>query len=215
MNLPRVYEYRFKDVDQSARAAVWREIARDLDLRMGRPQTVLDPAAGRCELINSLPAPERWAVDSMDTSEYRAQEVRGILADAVSVELPAEHFDGVVVSNFLEHLSSPAEVGAFLERMWAAAAFGGRIGIMGPNFRYCSREYFDCSDHVLALTHVAVAEHLYAAGFEPTAVVPRYVPYSFRSRMPASATLARLYLKVPLAWKLLGKQFLVIGEKRK
>jgi hypothetical protein len=62
---------------------------------------------------------------------------------------------------------------------------------MGPNFRYCAREYFDCADHTLALTHVAVAEHLHAAGFEPVKVVPRYLPYSFRSRLPALRTLTR------------------------
>ena len=44
---------------------------------------------------------------------------------------------------------------------------GGRIAIMGPNYRYCSDEYWDCADHYVALTHVAIDEHLYAAGFEP------------------------------------------------
>ena len=38
--------------------------------------------------------------------------------------------------------------------------------MIGPNFRYCSREYFDCADHTVILTHVSMAEHLHAAGFE-------------------------------------------------
>ena len=41
---------------------------------------------------------------------------------------------------------------------------GGTLAVLGPNFRYCHREYFDCADHNLALTHVAVAEHLHAPG---------------------------------------------------
>ena len=49
---------------------------------------------------------------------------------------------------------------------------GGRIAIMGPNYRYCADEYWDCADHYVALTHVAIAEHLYAAGFEPDADRP-------------------------------------------
>jgi hypothetical protein len=34
----------------------------------------------------------------------------------------------------------------------------------------------------LALTHVAIEEHLYAAGFVPTKTVPRFLPYSFRGQ---------------------------------
>jgi hypothetical protein len=90
---------------------------------------------------------------------------------------------------------------------------GGRIAIMGPNFRYCAKEYFDCADHTVILTHVGVEEHLYAAGFDVEAVEPRFLPYSFRGRLPASAALTRRYLGLPLAWRLLGKQFLAIGRR--
>ena len=89
----------------------------------------------------------------------------------------------------------------------------GRIAIMGPNYRYCSKEYWDCADHYVALTHVAIDEHLYAAGFEPERTIPRYLPYSFRGILPPSPQLTKLYLKTPPAWRILGKQFLVIGRK--
>jgi hypothetical protein len=83
---------------------------------------------------------------------------------------------------------------------------------MGPNFKYCFKDYFDCSDHIIALTHVSVAEHLAAAGFDVSRVIPKFLPFSFRSRYPAGPTLTRLYLKLPLAWKFMGKQFLVEGR---
>ena len=35
------------------------------------------------------------------------------------------------------------------------------------------------ADHTLIFTHRAIAEHLYAAGFEPERVEPRFLPYSF------------------------------------
>ena len=56
---------------------------------------------------------------------------------------------------------------------------------MGPNFKYCAKDYFDCADHLLALTHVSVQELLFAAGYTVTEVVPRFLPFSFRSRLPA------------------------------
>jgi hypothetical protein len=88
----------------------------------------------------------------------------------------------------------------------------GRIAVLGPNFRFCAKEYFDCADHCVALTHVAVAEHLYSAGYEVERVIPRFLPFSFRGALPPSAVLTRQYLRLPLAWRLLGKQFLVIGR---
>ena len=58
---------------------------------------------------------------------------------------------------------------------------------------------------------MAVVEHLYAAGFEVTAVIPRFLPYSFRGLLPSSPRLARVYLRVPALWRVFGKQFLVLG----
>lgn len=214
MNYQRLYEYRFRDVDQRARAAVWREISAHIHDQLGRPERVLDPAAGRGEFINAVPARERWAVDRVAYAEGTyAPGVHTVLADALEAELPEEHFDGIWVSNFLEHLPTQETVAAFLERMHGATRAGGRIAIMGPNFRYCAGEYFDMADHTLIFTHRAIAEHLYAAGFEPERVEPRFLPFSFTGRLPPSPALTRLYLRTPAAWRVLGKQFLVIGRR--
>jgi SAM-dependent methyltransferase len=214
VNYERLYSYRFRDIDQNARLAVWREIGPHVHGLMGSPEKVLDPAAGRGEFIGSVPAAETWAVDEVAYPEAdHKPDTKVIVAPIMDAELPAGHFDGVYVSNFLEHLHDQEAIAAFLEKMHAAMAGGGRIAIMGPNYRYCAKEYWDCADHYVALTHVAIAEHLYAAGFEPERVIPRYLPYSFRGILPPSRTLTRLYLKTPPAWRLLGKQFLAIGRK--
>ncbi len=215
MNHQRLYEYRFRGIDQARRAAVWREIAPFVHERLGCPQRVLDPAAGRCEFINAVPAPERWAVDMVSYDEvWAAPDTRVIVADVMSAELPVDYFGGIWVSNFLEHLMTQDDVGEFLERMCGCTQLGGRIAVMGPNFRYCSDEYFDCADHNVVLTHVGVAEHLYAAGYEPVSIIPRFLPYSFRGRLPSGPVLTRAYLRRPWAWRVLGKQFLVIAERR-
>ncbi len=214
MNYERLYAYRFEGIDQDARTAVWREIAPHVYGLMGRPRTVLDPAAGRGEFINSIPAGERWAVDEVayDEAEH-SPDVKIVTAKIMDAELPPEHFDGVFVSNFLEHLPSQEGIAEFLERMHSVMKPGGRIAIMGPNIRYVGEEYWDCADHYVPLTHLAIGEHLYAAGFEVGRVIPRYLPYSFRGGPPASPALVRAYLKMPFAWRFLGKQFLVIGQR--
>jgi cyclopropane fatty-acyl-phospholipid synthase-like methyltransferase len=193
---------------------VWREIAPHVHSLMGSPQAVLDPAAGWGEFIEAIDARERVAIDEVDYEQAgRDSGVRRITSRIQDAELPGGHFDGIFVSNFLEHLPSQVEISAFLERMREAMAPVGRIAIMGPNYRYCSREYWDYADHIIALTHRAVEEHLYTAGFEPERTIPQYLPYSFTGKLPPSRLLTRLYLRTPLAWRMLGKQFLVIGRK--
>lgn len=214
MNYQRLYEYRFRNVDQGARAEIWNVIAQDIGGRLGNPRRVLDPAAGRGEFINAVAAEERWAVDQVSYAEGTYDPaVRAVVSDIFDAELPADHFDGIFVSNFLEHLLSQEATATFLEKMHGVTAPGGRIAILGPNFRYCSSQYFDMADHTLVYTHRAIAEHLYTAGYEPETIIPQFLPYSFTGRLPASPALTRLYLKSPMAWRLLGKQFLVIGRR--
>jgi SAM-dependent methyltransferase len=214
MNYERLYSYRFHDIDQDSRTAVWEEIAPHVHGLMGSPRKVLDPAAGRGEFIEAIAAEERVAVDEVAYPEAEhSSGVRRVTSKIMDAELPSGHFDGVFVSNFLEHLPSQEGISEFLERMHEVMAPGGRIAIMGPNYRYCSNEYWDCADHIVALTHLAIDEHLYTAGFEPERNIPRYLPYSFRGILPPSRKLTRMYLQTPLAWRLLGKQFLVIGQR--
>jgi SAM-dependent methyltransferase len=213
INYERLYDYRFRDVDQAGKQAVWNEIARYIYERLGEPGSVLDPAAGRGEFITAVPADERWGVDLVRQGDLEAAGVKMIIGDILDIELPREHFEGVFLSNFLEHLPDQESVGTVLAKLRDAMRPGGRIAIMGPNFRYCAKNYFDCADHTVILSHIGIEEHVYAAGFEVESVASRFLPFSFRSPLPPSPALTRTYLRTPAMWRLLGKQFLVIGRK--
>jgi len=180
---------------------------------MGAPQRVLDPAAGRGEFITAVPAAERWGIDLVGQGVPESAGVKMIISDIMDAALPGDYFDGVFLSNFLEHLPGQNAVAAVLGKLHAAMEPGGRIAVIGPNFRYCAREYFDCADHTVILTHVAVTEHLYAAGFEIESVAPRFLPFSFRGLLPPSPKLTRRYLHTPALWPVLGKQFFLIARK--
>jgi ubiquinone/menaquinone biosynthesis C-methylase UbiE len=214
LDYERLYNFRFRDVDQGERIEVWKHIAPHVHGIMGSPQKLLDPAAGRGEFIGAVPAKETWAVDAVayDQALYKP-DTKVVTSMIMDAELPADHFDGVYVSNFLEHLYDQEAIHEFLKKMVGVMERNGRIAIMGPNYRYCAKEYWDYADHYVALTHVAIEEHLYSAGFEIERTIPQYLPYSFNGSLPTAPWMVGLYLKVPLAWKLLGKQFLVIGRK--
>ena len=213
LNYERLYEYRFREVDQQSKQDVWMEIAAYVYGRLGRPNRVLDPCAGRCEFLNAIECTERWSIDQVDNAPFRGAGIHAITSDVFDADLPVGHFDGVFVSNFLEHLLSQEDVARFLDKMASCMKSGGRIAVVGPNFKYASKEYFDCADHTLALSHVAVAEHLYAAGFTIEDIAPRFLPFSFRGLLPPSPILTRYYLRMPPAWRLIGKQFLLVASK--
>lgn len=214
MNYERIYKYRFQGVDPSKKLGVWRHIAAKVYALMGSPQRVLDPAGGQLEFIGQIPAEERWVVDLVKyESVAQVDDIKYVISNIFEADLPPDYFDGVFVSNFLEHLGSPAEIFRLLTKLYSHMERGGRIAIMGPNFKYSASSYFDFADHILPLSHLAVAEHLVAAGFEIKKIVPRFVPFSFRGLLPPSPLLAKVFLELPFLWPVVGKQFLVLAQK--
>jgi SAM-dependent methyltransferase len=215
MNFERIYEYRFRGISEEKKKLTWQEIANFIYNRLSKPASILDPAAGKCELINAIPSRERWAVDLNDyfIKRYADPAVKIVTGDIFEVSLPENHFDAVFISNFLEHLNSQEEVASLLEKMFRSIRPGGKVAIMGPNFKYAYRSYFDFADHTVILSELGLAEHVYGAGFNLLNVYPRFLPLSFRGGIPVSRQLVRLYLSMPFFWSLMGKQFLVIAEK--
>ena len=213
-NYQRIYEYRFQGIDQNKRFRVWQEIAAYIYKKMGAPEKVLDPAAGRCEFVNAISAGEIWAIDKEESVlEYKRQKIHALVENIFSARLPQNYFQGVFVSNFLEHLESGEAVSKFLRKMRTSLASGGKIAILGPNFKYCQSDYFDCCDHKLPLTHITVKEWLYSEGYTICDCYARFLPFSFRGRLPPSPRMTCYYLWFPLLWKIFGKQYLIIAEK--
>lgn len=207
------YDYRFREIDQASRDGAWKVIAKDLYRRLGDPRVIVDMAAGRGEFLRSCPSSEKWAVDLVRHSWSETSETRFVQGDALEVDLPPHHFDAVFVSNFLEHLKGTDEVLRLLKRANRSLKIGGVVGILGPNFKYAFREYYDFSDHSCALTERSVDELLHLAGFETETLIPQYLPFSFRNRLPSWPWLVGLYLHLPFLWRLFGKQFLIVARK--
>lgn len=213
MDYEALYAHRFKGVNQVARDAVWRVVSRYIFDIAGHPNRVLDPACGLGEFINSCPAEERWASDLGMSGNRLDPNVRFTRGSFLDSSAPDDYFDLIYLSNVLEHLDSQFAVNQFLLHAKSKLRSGGRVVIMGPNFKYCADEYFDCADHTTILTHVSVEEHLVAAGFQPSLTIPRFLPYSFRSKLPSFGFTTSLYLRSKPIWRFFGKQFLLIGTK--
>ena len=90
---------------------------------------------------------------------------------------------------------------------------GGRILCLGPNIRFIHGAYWDFWDHIIPLSDRAIVEILKLTGFTVERVVPRFLPYSMSQGLRAPVALLSIYLRLPVMWRLLGKQFLVVGRK--
>ncbi len=216
-NVERLYRHRFPKEVLARRAEVWKVLCQRWFSRYISPEArVLEVAAGYCEFINHIEASERVAVDvNPETRNHAATgvTVHQTAAERLAEVVPHGYFDAVFMSNFLEHCRSREEMLAVLRAAAIVLKPGGRLLILGPNFRYCYKEYFDYFDHCLPLTEKAVVEALALAGFEIELVKPRTLPFTFRGRLPSWPWLVGLYLRLPLLWTVFGAQFFIVGKK--
>lgn len=233
-HLQNMYRHRFDDADRVRINNFW-DLFFDRFLREYIPAkgTVLDLAAGSCEFINRVSASRRIAVDLNPDLEARAEDgVETYACRSDSLEpIPDASVDLVFTSNFFEHLSTPEELMATLGECHRVLRPGGRIVVLMPNLRAVGAKYYDYLDHKLPVTDRSLVEALGLAGFRPTRVIPRFLPYGanpagvLATGSPSSG-LAQLmakpevhraalatYMRLKPAWWFFGGQMLVVAER--
>lgn len=211
-----LYRHRFAESDLPAKNKIWRILCRDFfSHHIGVTESVLDLACGYGEFINNIEAGNKIGVDiNPDSPKYLDKSIRFVCARSNSMaEVEDDSVDVVFTSNFLEHLESKKALLDTFREVHRVLNPGGRFIIMGPNIRYVYDKYWDFLDHHLPLSHVTVSEALAVSGFKTTRIIDRFLPYSTRSNLPKSSWIISLYLKLPFAWPLFGKQFLIIATK--
>lgn len=215
-DLDQIYEHRFGHADVREKDAIWREVAAYLQRWVPAGGRVLDVACDLGYFIRHVRAGERWATDVRDVASSLGPEVRFVQVDglAMSGALPRGYFDVAFVSNYLEHLADPDAVVRQLAEIRKVLKPGGRLIVLQPNIRYVGAAYWDFIDHRVALTERSLVEAASTAGFEVEILIPQFLPYSTKSRLPRSGWLVRAYLRVPLVWRLMGKQTLLVARPR-
>jgi SAM-dependent methyltransferase len=194
-----------------ARDRAWRPICRYLQRYVPPDGAVLDLGAGYCSFINNITAGEKHALDAFEgVAAHAAPDVTAHVGSCSDLARFADDlFDIVFASNLLEHLDR-AEIAATLSEIRRVLRTDGRLILLQPNFRYCASEYFDDYTHRSVFSHVSLADLLAASGFAVVRVHPRFLPLSFKSRVPAWPWLVSLYLRLPV--RPLGKQMLLVAS---
>jgi SAM-dependent methyltransferase len=212
--LEAIYRARFSDT-ASARAHVWDALAPWLVRHFPEPaERVLDLGCGYGEWINRIPARERHGMDlNAEAARHLIPEVRFHRQDCTaSWPFAPGSLDAVVTSNFFEHLPSKDALRSTLEQCRSALRPGGCLIALGPNIRFLHGRYWDFIDHHVALSDRSLSEALGLAGFRVLHTVPRFMPYTLVDGPRYPAWMVRLYLSLPLAWPVFGRQFLIVAE---
>ena len=212
--LNETYLRRFQG-QEARRKEVWETLVRYFFRRWLDPSNVvLDLGAGYCEFINSIRAKQKFALDlNPATVDRAAADVRVLPQDVTETwNVHSQSVDVLFTSNFFEHLASKDQLIHCLRETNRILKPGGRFIALGPNIRFAYREYWDFFDHYLPLSDRSLAEALRINGFEIEQIISRFLPYTMKGA-PSHPLLVRLYLALPVLWRIFGKQFLVVACK--
>jgi SAM-dependent methyltransferase len=189
------------------RAKVWKPLARYLQPWVGG--VVVDIGCGHADFLRFIEADRKLGLDIIKT-EFFPKGAKFIKAPVWDIAKQVKRADTVFASNLFEHLSEE-DLDSTLAGIHAILPSGGRLIIMQPNFKHCAKDYFDDYTHKRIFTHVSLADLLAARGFRVVKVVPKFLPFSMRSRLPTASWLVALYLRSPI--RPMAGQMLIIAEK--
>lgn len=215
-HLTQIYRERFTRQEIIRKNKLWQILCADfLQKYVPEDSFVLDIAAGYCEFINNIKAQKKYAIDlNPDTSNYANRDVEVHICTANHLTfLKDGSVDIVFLSNFLEHLPSKEAVMQTLTEIYRVCKPQAAVLILQPNFRYAFKEYWDFFDHRIPLSDKSLAEALTLVGFKIEKILPRFIPFTTKNKLPKTPWLARLYLKLPIIWNIWGKQAFVIARK--
>lgn len=214
LSVEEIYAHRFRG-SEAQRQKVWGVLAGYFQQWVKSSDTVLDLGAGYCEFINNIRAKEKLALDlNPITSERAGPGVKVISQDVCQRwNIASGSIDVVFTSNFLEHLPSKEDLKHSFSEIHRVLRPNGILIAMGPNIRFCFDVYWDFLDHYLPLSDRTMTEAIELAELRIEKVIPRFLPYTMARRDPPSRFFVQLYLRMPVFWRLFGKQFLILARK--
>jgi len=215
--IQKLYKLRYPESLTRKKKKIWEIIIYNFHQKfISENETVMEIAVGHGEFINTISSAKKIAVDiNPDCENYLKKNIEFVCCDANNI--PKKFFnkiDTLYVSNFLEHLNNKNELEKFFSIVKKLLKRDGKFMILGPNLRYLPGKYWDYYDHYLGLTHFSLIEALQLNGFDITYVKDKFLPHLDRDATKISHPFfVYLYLKFPIFWKVLGKQFFIIAKK--
>jgi len=197
----------------AGRRGVWRELVRFISKNCGQVDTVLEIGPGYCDFINQFPASIKICFEQNESmAEYAATDVDFRCEDAVTLNgVPDDSIDLVFASNVLEHLNKD-QLQTIMPRIGQILKQTGWLILIQPNYRLCQERYFDDETHQTIFSDNNIVAFLEQYNFTVTRLIPRFLPFSMKGRLPKWPLLVRLYLASP--FKPMAGQMFVMAARR-
>lgn len=211
-----MYEARFEGLLEY-RNEVWRSLIKNYFQQWIRPtDTILDLGAGYGEFINNIQCKKKYAMDLNPDTVLRSRPDVEVFSQDSTKRWPLadESLDVVFTSNFFEHLPDKEALNRTLDEALRCLRSSGRLIALGPNIKHAPGAYWDFWDHHLPLTERSLSEALVQKGFRIETSIDKFLPFTMASGPRPPVFFVVLYLRLPIIWRIFGKQFLVVGSKR-
>lgn len=211
------YRQRFSGANDY-RNALWAVLCEDFFQSYIDPQAVLlDLGCGWGEFSNNIRAGKKYAMDmNPDAALHLNKNIELVLQDCSQPWPLADcSLDVVFTSNFLEHLPTKTHVERTIVEIKRCLKPGGTIIALGPNVRLVPGAYWDFWDHHVHISDRSLAELLGMNGFRVLEQYAGFLPYTMSDGSNPSLWLVKLYLRIRLAWKIIGKQFLIVATSER
>ncbi|MFH1541429.1 MAG: methyltransferase domain-containing protein [Elusimicrobiota bacterium] len=205
----KYFESRYQ-YDKS-RKSIWKAICEYLQREIPNTSTIVELGAGYCDFINQIVANKKYALDSNPkVKNFCSNEVLFLNSEVTNIDIPNNTVDVVFASNLLEHLNDE-EIDLLFIQLDRVLKKGGKLILLQPNYYYCYREYWDDYTHKKAFSHISLSDLLISRKYVIKLVKKHFIPFSFKSSIPKSYFLTKIYLFLP--WKPMAKQMLIIAQK--
>jgi len=209
----KLYQQRFEDTDM--RNNMWKILCTNFFQKyIPEDCTIVEIAAGYCEFINNIKAKNKIAVDINEDVKMRAsKEVQAFISLSTDLsKIENQSIDRIFISNFFEHISK-SDIEKTLVECLRILKSDGKILILQPNIRFVRKDYWMFWDHITPIDDRALVECMNILGYKINLCIPRFLPYTTSSFLPVSMTLLKIYLRIPLLYKIFGGQAFIIASK--
>lgn len=214
--IKELYWLRFNEEERQIKENLWKVLCRNfLQNYIGPDDTVLDLGAGSCEFINNIKCNNKLAVYiNEDIKKFARNDVQVFITSSNDMQAIRDNsVDIVFASELFEHLKNVEDLFTTFLEIYRVLKKGAKLIIICPNIRFLADKYWDFIDHRLALSHISLQEGLLLYKYKIIKIIPKFLPYTTKSILPKNPTLLKLYLKLPIMWRILGKQMFIIAQK--
>lgn len=212
--LAQIYEKRFSG-HENYRNRVWKILIKDFFSNwITTTDHILDLGCGYGEFVNHVNCIVRHAMDlNPKTKSLLDKQIIFHQQDCSAPwKIDSNSLDLVFTSNFFEHLPNKESLNLTISEIKKALKPGGKIIAMGPNIGVLKGRYWDFWDHHVALSDQSLCELLEIHDFTIERSEPKFLPYNMVRVKERPLFMIFVYLRFPILWRILGKQFLIVAK---